>query len=474
MSDPVHALYQAASYPAVSHPSTDPAITAATGRLAGLDVPSPSSARILDIGCSAGHNVFPLAARWPHSRFAGVDFSAAAIADARETARQAGLENVEFHSADLREFDPGNGVEYDFIIAHGFYSWVPAEVRQVLLDFCSTRLSRNGIALISYNTLPGWSLRKSLIDLTRILSERQIAGAPAREPEEILGLLATAAGNRNPYERHLTAVLHDMFGKCENTLFFDDFAPVNDPCTFLDFSTHASGSGLRYLGEAQLPENLPPYLPKQAPEILQSLVTDPLMLQQTIDILTNRTFRSSLLCRGDAVLDDEVASGAVLDLSVRCPYTVGKSSAGIQLVNRAGEEVANFSQPPAVALFSVLSENGQQALPIREVAPSLTELVMDSARKGLVLLRAEPVHFQTTPPEFPDLGPLRLLAARKGHPLVDIYHVPYSPDDARRKIALHMDGTRSIEELTTLANTILPSLDLPAWLTCLASRGMFG
>lgn len=470
MSDPVHALYQAASYPAVSHPSTDPAVTAVVARLAGLDVPSPASARILDIGCSAGHNVFPLAARWPGSRFTGIDFSAAAIADARGTAREAGLANVEFQSADLREFDPGDGVVYDFIIAHGFYSWVPPEVRQALLDFCSTRLSRNGIALVSYNTLPGWSLRKSLVDLTRTLSAQQ----PAREPEEILGLLATAAGNRNPYERHLTAVLHDMFGKCENTLLFDDFGPINDPCTFLDFATHAAGSGLRYLGEAQLPENLPPYLPKHAPEVLKPLATDPLVLQQTIDILINRAFRSSLLCRGDAVLDDKVASETVSVLSVRCPYTVVKSSGGIQLVNRAGEEVADFDEPSAVNFFSILSENGQQALPVDEVAPLLTERVLDSARKGLVLLRTEPVRFHTTPPEFPDLGPLRLLAARKGTPLVDIYHVPYDPDEARRKIALHMDGTRSIAELTTLAKSILPQLDFPAWLSYLASRGMFG
>lgn len=487
MSDPVRALYQTAPYPAVSHPSTDPAVTAVAAKLAGLDVVPPSGARILDIGCATGHNLLPLAARWPDSRFTGIDFSDAAITDARETAREAGLENVEFHSADLREFDPGDGVQYDFIIAHGFYSWVPAGVRQALLDFCRRRLSPQGVALVSYNTLPGWSLRKTIVELTRKLLESPGAGVIGEAPEEVLGLLATAAGNHNPYARHLTTVLHDMFGKCDNTLLFDDFGPVNEPCTFLDFTVHAGNSGLRYLGESQLVENFPPSLSRQAAEILNPLAGDPPALQQMIDVLTNRTFRSSLLCRADAPADARITTATILGFSIRCPYTMERTTDGIRLLNRAGEEPGRFDHPLAVALFSALAETGSQSVPLHEVAarmkpspgessvglPALAGLVVDFARKGLVLLRAEPARFSATPPAFPDLGPLRLMAAGKGQALVDIHHATYSPDDARRRIALHMDGSRSAEELAALAKTILPRLDFHAWLAYLAGRGMF-
>jgi trans-aconitate methyltransferase len=471
MSDPVLALYQNAPYPGVSHPSTDPAATVVAARLAGLEVPSPSRARILDIGCAAGHNLLPLAARWPDSHFTGIDFTDAAIARARDTAKLAGLENVEFHSADLRTFDPGDGVEYDFIIAHGFYSWVPAEVRQALLDFCRSRLSPSGLALISYNTLPGWSLRKSVVDLVR---------ATGGEAEEVLGRLATAAGSHTNYARHLTAVLHDMFGKWENSLMFDDFAEVNEPCTVVDFISHAASSGLRYLAESQLAENLPPSLPRDAAELLHSLSGDPLVMQQTVDVLTNRTFRSSLLCRDDAPAHP-ATSAEILGFSVRCPHSIVKASGGIRLLNRAGDEIARQDHPLALTFFSALEETAPQSVPIREIVssvsvPETTDLarwILDAARKGLVLLRAEPVRLDANPPAYPNLGALRLSSARDGHPLADVYHASYRPDDARRKLAIHMDGKRSMGELAGLARTIAPQLDFPAWMSYLAGRGMF-
>jgi trans-aconitate methyltransferase len=484
MPDPVRALYQSAPYPAVSHPATDPAVTTVTARLAGLDVPPPSHARILDIGCAAGHNLLPLAARWPESRFTGVDFCDAAIGEARETARLAGLKNVEFHRANLLDFDPGEGVEYDCIIAHGFYSWVPTNVRQALLDFCQSRLSHHGVALISYNTLPGWSLRKSIVELTRTLTKSpgELFG---KEPEEVLGLLATAAGNHNPYARYLTTVLHDMFGKTDNTLMFDDFGPINEPRTFLDFTAHAADSGLRYLGESQLAENFPATLSNDSWKILKPLAADAPALQQMIDVLTNRTFRSSLLCRDDARLEEKVTLGVLADLSIRTPHAVERTGGGICLVNRAGEKVACFDHPLTVAFFTALVDTGPESVPVHEIAarmtsndgeillPTLVGLMMDLAKKGLILLRAEPVRFSSTPPEFPDLGPLRLSAARRGQALTDIYHAPYGPDEARRQILIHMDGTRSVDELSAVAEIHAPRLDFNAWLGYLSSRGMF-
>ncbi|MGL5018002.1 MAG: class I SAM-dependent methyltransferase, partial [Luteolibacter sp.] len=228
MLDPVLDLYQSLTYQAMSHPSTDPAVTAVAARLAGLEVENPATARFLEIGCAAGHNLLPLAARWPRSHFVGIDFSTAAIREAKETAARSGLHNVEFIETDLRAFDSGSGSAFDFIIAHGVYSWVPVEVRERLMELCKARLSTNGLALISYNTLPGWSLRKTLVDLTNRLAT---AGAAGGDPEGILAYLATAAGNHSPYARHLTSVLHGMFGKGEGPLRFDDFAPINEPCT---------------------------------------------------------------------------------------------------------------------------------------------------------------------------------------------------------------------------------------------------
>jgi len=491
MSDPVHDLYQAHAYPAMSHPSTDPAVTAVAARLAGLDVRAPSCASVLEIGCASGHNLLPLAARWPDSRFTGIDFSKPAIKEARESARHARLTNIEFIESDLQTFDPGNEVNYDFIITHGIYSWVPDAVRQALLDFCAARLSLQGTALISYNTLPGWSLRKSLVDLTRQLSRKPTSGSIGQTPEQILVFLAMAAGNHTPYTRHLTCVLHDMFGQGDDFLTFDDFSPINEPCTFLDFIAHTSRSGLRYLGESQLAEDSPSALAPEAAEILKPLANDTPLLQQTIDMLTNRTFRSSLLCRSDAPVEGRFNVAMVLKFAVRSPHAVEHITGGVRLMKHGGGELARFEQPLAAAFFAALTKSNPETVPIHEVIvhmagflkepfdfardlTPLARLVLDSARQGLISLRYEPVRFDTAPPASPDLGPLRLLAARKGQPLVDPYHMPCLLDDARkRQLAVAMDGSRAMDELAALAKTMAPTFDFQAWLRHLAARGMF-
>jgi trans-aconitate methyltransferase len=481
MPDSVLNLYQSRVYQAMSHPSTDPAVTAVAARLAGLDVPAPAEARFLEIGCAAGHNLLPLAARWPESRFVGIDFSTAAIEEARETAARAGLANVDFIETDLRTYDPGPGVDFDFIIAHGVYSWVPDEVRQGLMELCAARLSPRGVALISYNTLPGWSLRKTLVGLTNRLAATEAAG---EDPEEILAFLATAAGNHTPYARHLTSVLHAMFGKGATSLSFDDFGPVNEPCTFLDFTGHAGRSGLRYLGESQLVEDLPASLAPGSAEILKPLAENPLALQQTIDVLTNRTFRRSLLCRADAPVQDRVNLAVVLNFSVRNPNAVEQLASGVRLLNHDGNELARFEDPLAVAFFLILSESRLESVPVREVlakmaaispdpTQGLLRLVVNSARRGLVLLRDEPVRFDTSVPEFPNLGPLSLIAVEKAQPMADLYHSPCHLDETCQRIALAMDGSHPVEELAALAKAIAPKLDFQTWLGHLSARGMF-
>ena len=491
MSDPVKDLYEHHSYPAWSHPQTDPAVTAVAARVAGLDVRDPACATILEIGCAAGHNLLPLAARWPQSRFTGIDFSSSAIAEARETARLAGLANVEFIETDLRTFDPGAGTRYDFIIAHGFYSWVRGEIRQALLDFCATRLSPQGSALISYNTLPGWSLRQSIVDLTKRLSEITTPQPFGGNPEQILASLLMAAGNHTPYSRHLTQVLHDMFGKGDYFLQFDDFSPINEPCTFLDFIAHTQRSGLRYLAESLLAEDYPNTLAPEAAEILKPLAGTPHLLQQTIDVLTNRRFRHSVLCRSDAPVQPPRNPAVVLKFAARGPQTVESVTGGARLLNHSGTELARLQQPLAIAFFSALVLTNPQTVPFHETIvhmaefltepfdftrdlPALASLVLDAARQNLISLRYEPVRFDPQPPHLPDLGPLRLLAVRKGQPIIDPYHVACMIDEEpKQQLAAAMDGSHTRDELAVLAANLAPDFNFSPWLRSLAARGMF-
>jgi flagellar motor protein MotB len=54
---------------------------------------------------------------------------------------------------------------FDFIVAHGVYSWVPPPVRDALFALASGRLARNGILYVSYNVLPGCRVRQAAWDV---------------------------------------------------------------------------------------------------------------------------------------------------------------------------------------------------------------------------------------------------------------------------------------------------------------------
>ncbi len=72
--------------------------------------------RVLDVGCGSGRTMNRLAELYPNSRFAGMDLSAEAIANARGEAAQKGLRNIEFTERDLTGFDRTAEPEsFDFI-----------------------------------------------------------------------------------------------------------------------------------------------------------------------------------------------------------------------------------------------------------------------------------------------------------------------------------------------------------------------
>ena len=75
-----------------------------------------------------------------------------------------GLANIELRHYNIADVDASWG-KFDYIISHGIYSWVPAPVRERLLAICRENLAPNGIAYVSYNTLPGWHMRGMIRDM---------------------------------------------------------------------------------------------------------------------------------------------------------------------------------------------------------------------------------------------------------------------------------------------------------------------
>jgi trans-aconitate methyltransferase len=117
--------YEAVAYEAKPNPVSHPDHLAAIATMFGLEAPEIDHARILELGCSDGSNLLPVAATLPNSRCVGCDLAPTPIRVAREATAALGLGNVEWFASDLRELSTSLGA-FDYIIAHGVYSWVPA------------------------------------------------------------------------------------------------------------------------------------------------------------------------------------------------------------------------------------------------------------------------------------------------------------------------------------------------------------
>lgn len=496
MTDPLHALYQARPYPPMSHPVTHPALLAAAATLAGLDPSAADYARVLEIGCASGHNLLPLAQAYPQAHFTGIDFSEPAIELAREAAAAAMLDNISFIAADLRTFDPGPE-RFDYVIAHGVFSWVDQETQAALLSLCHNALTPSGVACISYNVMPGWALRQPLAMLASALANHPSAATTSELPLNGLPDLFDAffAESTTSYGEHLRQNAHDMAAKGPDILAFDDLAPINQPCYFVEFLDAATTAGLRYLGESNPSENTPADLPDAARAKLKIYADDPRLLQQLIDFLLGRTFRTSLLSRTDGTELIEITYQRILGLAARTTLQHAGSlrdfSPGARMRFTAGDEevVIELDHPVAKALLSSLINASPACPPLAEtiaamhsllpegehdISPTrLARLVMDGVRHGWIELRAAPVALPNHPGEMPAMSPLHLHHASRNEPLVDIYHQPCSfREPAHYPIAAAMDGTRSLDELAQIAKQQDPALDFRGWLQHLHLRGL--
>jgi len=125
--------------------------------------------RHCDLGCGPGVTSNILAATSPGGEFVGIDALDNHIADAESLACDAGIGNVGFHCLRFHEALGQPFQPFDYIVAHGVYSWVDHSSREQLLTFAGRHLKPGGLFYLSYNALPGWNqwvpAQKLLLDV---------------------------------------------------------------------------------------------------------------------------------------------------------------------------------------------------------------------------------------------------------------------------------------------------------------------
>lgn len=291
-------IYDEVPYPSFVFPQTHPDRLATMGRFMGIGSTDPDKCRVLELGCGDGTSLCSHAYSLPNSTFVGIDLSVVEINSAEKAAADLELSNIDFQQADVTDLDLEDLGEFDFIIAHGLFSWVPDVVREAILTIYQQCLAPSGIGYISYNALPGCHIRRISSEIMQYHSRLE-TDALNKVGRGIEGLraIATASASDSIYQAMLSLELDQIVERTPENVFHDDHSVVNQPFYFHEFCSMIGKHDLAFVCEAEPSDMLDNGLSDEAIKILDSLAGDPIERSQYRDLVTGRRFRSSLICK---------------------------------------------------------------------------------------------------------------------------------------------------------------------------------
>ncbi|MBI3562372.1 MAG: methyltransferase regulatory domain-containing protein [Gammaproteobacteria bacterium] len=269
---------------------------AALARFLGLTPPEPSTARILELGCAEGGSLIPLARLWPQATLLGLELSSLQVNIGNNTINTLGLKNIRIQQANILEMDETLG-QFDYIIVHGVFSWVPVAVQEKILRLCRQLLTTHGLAYISYNVNPGWRLRGALRDMfafhlraeTSPLRKLELAYAFCDQLERGLGNSSTLMAT------YLREEISHLRKARRAYVYHEYLEEVNQPLLFSEFVARARQHQLHYLCDTEFYTMFASSFGADAETLLDQF-PDILSSEQYADFLRMRTFRQSVLC----------------------------------------------------------------------------------------------------------------------------------------------------------------------------------
>ncbi len=439
-----------------AHRPSHPLRIATAAGLRGLDWAPVDQCRVLEIGCAEGGNLVLLAESYPDSGFVGIDLSQRQVDLANDRVRALELRNMEVHQLDLLELDDRFG-QFDYVIAHGVYSWVPPEVRDKLLAVCGDRLTDRGLAYLSFNTYPGWQvdgvLRTMILDrvgssgslVTRIRGARQMA-------QEVVHDIDDSA----PYGALLAECARRLIDADDGYIAHEFLELVNDPVPLHSFVSHATSHRLHYVDELVA---------------LSSATVGDIASMQYDDLLRGTGFRAAVLAARPTLSVDCIDPGHVLDYFVAAHVTpagrVGLKDQSPASFTAFGGLTFSTSSPVVKTALAYLSSiwpssctvlelaalvtrslsNAQPELATGEVAQPLLGDLVALHRVGGVELSIQPYAVYTIVSERPAVAATTRLQASLGTKVTNGRYDTYDLDEFPCFLVSCLDGSRTQSEL---------------------------
>ncbi|MCA9139551.1 MAG: class I SAM-dependent methyltransferase [Planctomycetales bacterium] len=463
-----------ASYPyANSHPRN----LAALAQLFGMTPAGLDRCRVLEIGCAAGGNLIPMAERLPDATFVGLDASARQISEGQKVIGDLSLGNITLAHQDIMEFDAGAG-KFDYIICHGVYSWVPPQVQNKIMDVCRDHLADNGIAYISYNTYPGWYLRRGVREMMSYhASGFKDTQHKIDQSRALVDFLASAVKpHADAYEKLLHEELSILRSSEDSYIFHEHLEDHNEPVFFHEFVSRAESRDLRFLCEAQFGSMMANDYSEETRKTLAMIAPDMIQMEQYLDFLRNRKFRQTLLCHRDVKLDRNIKPERLRNLYVNAPLIrrlesesddVGGTERPEYIFDHASGQTLTVANPiqkfalehlaelwPSDESIERLADIAFDQIPV-EARPEregcrqeLYETFLELFSANLVSLNVGPSGCVPGIGSAPRTSPLVRYQAERGSAVTNQRHETVRLDEFEREIVQRLDGSQTIDGLT--------------------------
>lgn len=470
--------YDDLPYESLPLPDTHPDYLRAIARLYGVAAAPMAACRVLELGCAGGGNLLPLAWYFPGSQCTGVELAQGHVNEANGLISELRLNNVRVLHRSITDSMDDLG-EFDYILAHGVYSWVPRPVQDRLLEICGQHLAPNGIAYISYNTLPGWHVRGLLRDaLLTYCAPNGPASQRLAQAHTLFDLMEPALRAQTSLDAQLALQEIDYLRRAAPSYVYHEYLEeINEPLHFGTFMQRAADAGLAYLADAELWTMFPDTLGSDAAAAFAA-VPDRLQQEQMLDLARLRKFRRSLLVRKDISVRSTPDLAALETLAyfaeVSSPEEIDLGNNTAQNFSGPSSNIYSVSQPLAKAALMLLTMQYPQAIGWKELEQRATELVTahggslgndatDTYRTEFFSLIA----YQAVRPTLeihaaidalaarPCAHPLARAQATRGRIVASLRHTAVELDTLSVTLLSYLDGTRSLPELASLMASAL-------------------
>lgn len=450
---------------------THPAHVAAVAALRGLPVPPVETCRVLEVGCGTGFNLLTMSRSLPNATFVGVDLSEPQIAHGRALAEQVGATNIELRAGGLESLDDSLG-QFDYVIAHGVFSWVPPAVQTALLDLYRRRLAPHGVGYVSFNTYPGWHFRGMLREIMLMFRP---ADAPPREQlrvakERTRKLLADLPDADAPHARVLKTEFERVEKSADYYVHSEFLEPYNRPVLFTEFAAMLADHGLRFLAESRFGTNSFVQLGDDR-RALEAADDDLIRCEQYLDHRVHGYFREALVVPAAVEPSREVDAGVVLKFWTHAgvepvePLADPDATAFDEV--RRGEEVLEVRDPLYRRVLRRLWATDSPLVPAMAfrpdvvavvgfdvgdaaILPLLAKVLMKGFCEEMWLFAAAPPAFAATPGDRPTACALARLTA--GETVTNRLHRPVTLSADERAVLARLDGRTSRAEIAAAAN----------------------